>query len=256
MKPLEKVPMTKNKIKKKISFSRKDRQKEILMCVLFLLILWLFYKSVYALLLWPVIVFIYHRFYKKQVERQNIERLNLQFKDALVSITAALRAGHSIENAIRESLSEMTLMYGDSSLICTEFKKMVNKLSLGFPAEEVFLESANESKAEDIETFAEVFSIAKRTGGNMTEIIKKTSDDITAKADTKNEINVLIAAKRLEKNIMCLMPIAMILFIDFTAKDLLSPLYGNIKGVVIMSAALAIYAGAYVMAGKIIETQV
>jgi len=234
----------------------KDKLKELGMCLIFALVLYLFYRSLPAMLLLPIFAYVYHKYYKKQLIKQAKEKMNGQFRDALVSLAAALRAGYSVENGLKESYGEMSVMYGDNSPICLELKKVINSIALGLPAEDAFYEFAERSGTEDIATFADVFGIAKRTGGDLVEIIRKTSADISAKVDTKNEISVLVSAKKLEQNIMSLMPIAIILYIDFTSDGLLDPLYGNPVGIAIMTVCLGLYIFAYFLGRKIIEIEV
>lgn len=219
-------------------------------------ILYLFYNTVFVLLAFPAAFFICRKYIKKEAEKRKKDELNTQFKDMLISMTAAMRAGYSVENALKEALSEMEMTYGADSAICKELCIMINQLKVGSPAEEVFFDFAGRSTVEDIETFASVFKIAKRSGGDMVEIMRKTSADISAKVDTKNEIAVLISAKRLEQNIMMLMPAAIIVYMRLSSDGLLDPLYGNAAGILIMSACLGVYALAWYLGRKITDIEV
>ena len=233
-----------------------DRVKEVLTDLLFLLVLFLFFRSVYILLILPICVVFYHQYYKKELLRKYKERINSEFKDALAAIASSLRAGLSAENALSESYREMQVVYGADAPITRELQIMVNQITLGIPMENIFDEFAQRTKVDDIETFSSVFKIAKRTGGDMVEIIHRTAEDIAAKIDTKNEIQVLISSKKLEQNIMSLMPLLIILYIELTSGGMLAPLYGNLKGVVIMSICLISYVFAYFLSRKIMDIEV
>lgn len=235
---------------------RKEFLKEIGVYLFFVLIIFFFYRSWWAFLLLPPACILFHRYNKKIILQKNREMLSLQFKDALQSMTAALRAGYSIENSIRESRNEMASLYGSDSPIHTELNRIVHELSLGVNAETAFSDLSKRSGVEDISTFASVFQIAKRGGGDLVDIINKTSDDIAAKTDTKNEISVLISSKKLEQNIMTFMPLAMILYIGISSPSMLSPLYGNLPGILIMTGCLAVYAAAYFISKKIMNIEV
>ena len=234
----------------------KKYKRLIIAFFVFGIILYLFYRSLWAFLLLPPAMLIFQRIDKKDQERRRRDLLTRQFKDALVSFTAALRAGYSMENSVSECLREMEDVFGTGSPICMELTLMINELKLGIPIEEAFENMAARSGVEDIDTFASVFKIAKRSGGDMIGIIKKTSDDISAKVDTKNEISVLISAKKLEQNLMFLMPPGIILYMDLTSPALLDPLYGNFKGAAIMTVCLGIYIAAYLTANKITAIEV
>lgn len=247
----------KNGIKKKKGVgSSRDLLTEIGVILLLALILYLFYKSVFAFLLLIPGGIIYHRYHKKEMLKKYRQTLNRQFKDALLAIAGALRAGYSMENALAESLTEMNQMYGSQSPICQELKTMNVQLGLGISMEKVFIDFAERSGVADIETFSAVFGIAKRTGGDLVEIIQKTSSDIASKIDTANEIAVVVRSKRLERNIMVLMPPLIILYIDLSAGSILAPLYEGILGRIIMTVCLAAYIGAFFLSRRIMDIEV
>lgn len=233
-----------------------DKLKELLTDLLFLLILYLFFRSVYILLILPVCVIIYHQYNKKELIRKYKERINREFKDALAAIATALRAGLSAENALAESYKEMVIIYGNDAPICRELQIMVNQVSLGIPLENIFDAFAERTGVDDIETFSSVFKIAKRTGGDLVEILHRTAEDIAARIETQNEIQVLISSKKLEQKIMSLMPLLIILYVELTSGGMLTPLYGNIKGVIIMSLCLIVYIFAYFLSRKIMDIEV
>ena len=239
-----------------IEISAADWIREILMDLLFLLVLYLFFRSVYILFILPVCIFLFHKYYKKELIRKYKERMNREFKDALLSLSSALQAGFSAENALQESWKEMQIVYGEDAPITRELTVMVNQVSLGVPLEAIFEEFSERTRVEDIATFSSVFQIAKRTGGDMVAVIRKTADDIASKIDTKNEIRVLISSKKLEQNIMSVMPLSIILYLEVTSGSMLDPLYGNWKGVLIMCFCMCIYAFAYFLSRKIMDIEV
>ena len=234
----------------------KDRLFEAAVYVGFACILYLFFKSVFAFVLLIPFALFYHRFHRKECIRKYREELNSQFKDALLSVSAALRAGYSMENALVESASEMEAMYGRDALICVQLTRMKNELSVGMQLGSIFQSFAERSGSEDIETFAAVFAIATRSGGDLVEIIRKTASDIASKIDTQEEIAVVVRAKRLEQNIMTLMPPLIILYVDLTAGSMLDPLYQTLTGRIVMFVCLLIYAGACYLGQKITRIRV
>lgn len=240
----------------KIKLSLKDKIKEIITIGIFILVLYLFFHSLYVLIVLPVIIYFYHGYYKIQLLKQRKEKINLQFKDAIKALAAALRVGKSAENALRESLREMLVLYGPEAPISKELIVMTNQVSLGIPLEKVFEEFSDRNQIEDIDTFVSVFKIAKRTGGDLVEIINNTAESIADKIDTKNEISVVISSKKLEQKIMSVIPLGILLYIQLTSSDMLSPLYGNVKGFLIMFLCLLVYGAAYCLSLKIMNIEV
>lgn len=230
--------------------------KEALACFVVIAVLYLFYRSVFVLIALFAVYPICRGLLKKEEMRRLKNDLNVQFKDMLISLTAAMRAGYSVENALKEALKEMNIIYGPQAQISKELTIMVNQLKVGMPAEEVFDDFAKRSEIEDINTFSEVFKIAKRSGGDMAAIMNRTTSDISAKVDTRNEIAVLVSAKRLEQNIMLIMPSAIIIYMSLTSDGLLDPLYKNPAGILIMTICLGLYVLAAYLGRKITDIEV
>lgn len=216
----------------------------------------LFYDSWIAVgLFLPVILpwFVYQK--KRQQERLR-RLLGIQFRDAISSVLTNLRAGYSPENAFMEAEHDMELLYGKRSPICSELSKIKKGIKNNIPLEKLLLKLGNESRNPDIQDFAEVFAVAKRSGGNMTKIIQRTITVISQKMDVEKEIDVLISAKRTEARIMNMVPFFIIAYISLTSPGFFSPLYHNVFGIAVMSVCMVFYAGAYFLSERIVNINV
>jgi len=133
---------------------RKEYLKEIGVILVFALILFLFYRSLWAMpALIPAAV-IYHRFNRKRILMRSRSVLSAQFRDALVSLTSALRAGYSMENAIAEAVSDMKSVYGEKSGIFKGLNQVLNEIKLGIGTEKALSNFARRSGVESV-LFAE-----------------------------------------------------------------------------------------------------
>ena len=83
---------------------------------------YLFYKNVVIMLLATPVAFFLVRFQKKRWKEKRYWELNLQFKEGIQSISAALNAGYSIENAIYEAVNDLALLYEEDAYIIKEFQ--------------------------------------------------------------------------------------------------------------------------------------
>ena len=108
----------------------------------------------------------------------------------------------------------------------------------------------------DVAEFAQVFAVAKRSGGNMTQMIGDTAEVIGERLSVENEIDVLLASKKMEAKIMEVVPFFIILYIGITSPGFFDPLYHNMTGILIMTGALALYLFAYLLSEKIIRVEV
>jgi len=233
-----------------------EKLRTLLAAFVIAAVLYLFYRSLWALILLPPGFILYRRMRKNDLKQKRSDRLALEFRDMLESLIGLLRVGYSMENALQECLQEMLLMHGEQSPICQELKLMTSSLQVGFTIEQAFQEFALRSSVEDIETFAAVYSIAKKAGGDMVEILSRTSDNPAGRVQTRSEIAVLISSKKLEQNIMTLIPVGIILYMEVTSQGMLEPLYGNPLGVLIMTICLGIYLFSMWMGRRIIRIDV
>lgn len=217
---------------------------------------YLFYRSLIAFIILLPGILLFLKIIKKNLAAKKAYLLNLQFKDAILSISASLNTGYSIENSVKESYKEMLLLYGEESLICHELRNMIRQISINVQIEKVFEDFALRTGIEDIEIFASVLQIGKRGGGDLMSIIKNTATNISEKVDLKREINSLISSKKYEQSIMNLIPLFIIVYVDFTSPGLISKLYGNVFGIIVMTICLIFYIGAYLLSSKITKIQV
>lgn len=215
----------------------------------------LFYSNLGAILLGSY-GFIFVQNKKKQRIKERKWLLNLQFKDGLSSVSAALNAGYSVENAFHQAVMDLQLMYPTDTLIVQEFEGMVRQMKMNMTVEDVLMDFSNRCGVEDIANFAEVFVTAKRTGGDIVNIIRRTCKTIGDKVEVKREILTMITGKKFETSIMCLIPFGIVLYLKLFSPGFLEPIYGNTFGAVFMTIMLIIYFFVYKLANKIMNIEV
>lgn len=217
-------------------------------------ILFVFYRSIFICMLGGIpLVWLYMRRKKRQRIQERRFQLNLEFKDAVQSVSAALQAGYAIENSFREAANDMKMLYGEESLIVQEFTYIVTQLQMNRTVEEVLAEFGERSGVEDIAQFAGDVLVAKRTGGNLVEVIGATVHNISDKVEVKREIQTMITAKQLETRVMNVIPIGMILYMWIGSPGFLDPMYTTAMGRIIMSVGLLIYGVAFYIGEKIMN---
>ena len=217
---------------------------------------YLFYKSIWAAVVFLPIPVVYICWQRKRLAKERRKNLNFQFKDALNSMSVAVQAGYSVENAVSACVRDLRQLYDGNADILREFQYIDHQQHVSVPVEELFLDLGQRSNVEDIENFAEVFYVAKRTGGDMNQVIQKVARMLGDKIDVKKEIEATLAAKKSEQLIMSLMPAGIILYLRLTSPGFLDVLYGNPFGICAMTVCLGIYTGAYWMGRRIVDIEV
>ena len=217
---------------------------------------YLFYDFIPAGIVFFPYIFYHLKRGKNICERKRQEKLAVEFKDGMQAVVSSLTAGYSLENSFREALEELELLYGKKTLIYKGFSRIVYKLNLNISIEDAFNEFAKECRVEEINNFSEILSYAKRSGGNLIQIIKNTTDSISEKIDVKREISTIISAKQFEQNIMNYVPLGIILYMRLTSSEIFEKVYGNLIGIIFMTICLIIYFLARIIAEKIVDIKV
>ena len=238
-------------------FTRTENIRCFLQGILFISALgYLFYHTVFAVLLLSPLVMVFRRKKREQRMEERKWKINQEFKDGIISLSAALSSGYSAENAFEEAWKDLKLLYKEDALIMREFSYIINQIRMNITVEKALNEFAERTGVEDILNFAEIFSTAKRSGGDLIKVIRSTANAISDKVEVKREIITMVTAKKYEADIMKIIPLGIIFYLQFFSPGFLDPLYHNILGRMVMSILLVAYLCAYYLADKIVAIEV
>lgn len=225
------------------------------MIVLFLIGI-LFYENIFIALIVAALGLLFPKMQRKKLLEKRKEKLSVQFKEAIASLSSSLAAGRSIENSFKEVVNDLKLLYPDpNTYIIREFEIINRRIENGETIERAIEDFALRSDIEDIMNFSDVFITCKRTGGNLVEVIRRTADVISEKIDIQQEVQVMVAQKKFESRILSVMPIGMIALLKYSSGDYLAPLYKNL-GPVIMTFCLGLLGFSYWLSQRIMNIKV
>lgn len=204
-----------------------------------------FYRRMIAFLfLWiPALFFVMAERDRLAVKKR--EDVRQQFKEMLSLTAAGQRAGYAVENAFLSGYEDLVHLYGSQSSICRMLRRikagMENHIAIG----PLWKNMGEDCDIVEIREFAQVFSIAKESGGNMVAILESTASLIADKSETKKEIALIMSAKQLERRIMNLMPLCLIGYMNLTSPGYFDSLYRTTGGMLIMTGCLIFYIAVY-----------
>jgi len=158
---------------------------------------------------------------------------------------------------LREARNDLEIIYPDPETpINKEADIILRKVMLNETFDTALYDLAQRSGVEDIDSFAGVLATCRRTGGNLVEIVKNTTNILGDKMEIRNEIDVLLAQRRFEKKVMNAMPIALILVLSATANDYIEPVFTTFTGRIVMTAAIGLIAVSWFISEKIMNIDV
>ena len=192
----------------------------------------------------------------RQIIEKRKNQLTLQFKDMLSSLSSALSVGKSVETGIRDSLQDLRVIYPDPDTdILRELEYILRGLGMNNTIEEMFSQFAERAHLEDVDNFVDIFVTCKRTGGDLIEVMRSSSNTIGEKIEVKQEINTMISGKKYEFNFMMILPVILVEFLAVTSGDYMEPVFTEPAGIAAMTAAIGIFAVAYVVGSKIMKIE-
>ncbi len=232
---------------------------EIFILVLFfgfigVFVSWYFYLNVVVSLAFSIafqLLFIPYTREKKKKRKNDIidEFINLNHL-----LLAELQTGVSVSLAYERIYAEMKKSeILDFKYLEPEIKVWINKIHTGSDIGDIILEFANRSDEKSLIQFANMLDIASKRGGNILDIIVSTNTVLNDERQMHYDLEVLVTEKKLEQRVITVMPIFILMFLNYSAYDFIAPLYESIIGRITMTILLLVFTISYFWSKKITE---
>lgn len=212
-----------------------------------------FYRSVWALPPMSLVGWLYLRRCRRHRRRRRNRQLLIQFKECIQAVAASMRAGYAVENAFLESIADVRSMFGENCAMERELRQLRQGLANNVTLEVLLAEMGLRCGLEEMREFAEVFAIAKRNGGSIPAMVDAASSSISRRLAVEEEMETLLAARKLEQRVMNAMPFMIVWYVEASNPGYFDMLYGNVAGVALMTACMGIYLAAYALSERIFD---
>ncbi len=199
---------------------------------------WSWPKAVFVACLSAGLAFPAPRFYLRFRKRRRLERFNEQLEDALLSMSSALKAGFSINQAIEAVAAE------NRPPISIEFRLLIQEIRLGVPLEEALQNLCDRMRSDDFELVATAIITARQTGGELTTIFERLAAMIRERMRISGRLKALTAQGRLQSYIVGAMPFLLMFVLNYIAPDMMSVFFNSIAGIgMILGATVLVVIG-------------
>jgi tight adherence protein B len=136
------------------------------------------------------------------LKSRRLKSFTEQLGDCLITISNALRAGYSFQQAIEVISKEMEPPIGE------EFSLINHEVIMGVPLEEA-LENANKRiGSSDFELVVTAVLIQREVGGNLAQVLDNISYTITERIRMRREILALTSQGRMSAMVLLGLPFA------------------------------------------------
>ena len=148
----------------------------------------------------------------------------------------------------------MTSIYGEESDIVRELELICTGLNNNINIEVLLTDFAERSGLDDVMSFANVFEVCNRQGGDLKRVVNQTRDVISDKMEIEMEIDTMVAGNKNELNVMMVMPL---LIVGMMKGMGISSIGTNtLANIVIKVICIGIFVLAYVIGAKITDIKI
>ena len=222
-----------------------------------LMVSYLLYRNI----LFAVVIIPFARrikgFAEQSIIRTRRRKYMAEFKDFLFMASTSIGTGRSMKDAVAESIPSLKNIYGEKSILAGDLEKAYERMEKGGENDVSVLNDLSEASGiEDVHDFVTIYSICKSTGASLITALNKAAAVIMEKMSIDREIEELIKRKENEGLVIFAMPALIILFLNLTAPDYISPLYETIAGRIIMTIVAASNIGIYALIQRITNVEI
>ncbi|HJA80203.1 MAG TPA: hypothetical protein H9776_00280 [Candidatus Mediterraneibacter intestinipullorum] len=191
---------------------------------------------------------------KSIIEKRKSE-LNHQFRDMLEALTTSLGAGKNVNDSFLSVYEDLKIQYDSDAYILKELEVIISGIHNNVAVEEILEDLGKRSDNDDIWSFAKVFKISYRKGGNIKDIIRNTHSILSDKMEIAEDIETLVTSNRMEQNIMVVMPIALIGLIKMMSPEFAAN-FVSVTGLISTTISIVIFIIAYFIGKTILDIKI
>ena len=188
----------------------------------------------------------------KQIRDKNARTLNSQFRDFLEAFNTSIGAGKNVVDSFHAVYDDMRIQFEEDAFIVKELEVILSGMANNFDVEDLMEDLGNRSGNDDIVSFANVFRISYRKGGNLKDTINTTHSILSDKMEIKEEIETMVSASKMEQTVMMFMPIALIGIMKAMSPDFARN-FATPAGIASTTIAVGLFVVSYFVGRKILN---
>jgi tight adherence protein B len=156
--------------------------------------------------------------------RKRLRAFEDQLPDLLITIAAALKAGHSFKQGLQAVVDEGQPPASD------ELRRVLTETSLGRPMDEALAEMAERAGSANFEFAMTAVTIQRQVGGSLASLFDMVADTVRQRQQFARKIRSLTAMGRMSAYTLMGIPFFMAATITLINPSYMSPLYHTHTG--------------------------
>ncbi len=181
---------------------------------------------------------------------KRLNKFNDGLADSIDMMSRALRAGHSVASAIEVVAQQSPEPIG------SEFGKCAQQQRFGIPFRDVLEELSGRMPSQDLSFVVTAILVQKETGGDLTEILDRTTEVIRERVRIQGEVRTHTAQGRLTGWILSGLPVGLLAGITLTSPQYTHVLFYDPLGQKLLYAAGGLIATGSFVIRRIVDIKV
>lgn len=178
--------------------------------------------------------------------------LKIQFRDMLDSLATSLNSGKNIMDSFQSVAQDLQVQYDADADILHELNVILTGTYNNIPIESLIQDFGRRSDVDDIESFANVFEICYRQGGNLRDVINNTHLIISEKMEIEGEIKTMAANNSLQQKIMIVIPVFLVAVIKLMSPEFAAN-FATPAGIIATTIAIVLFVIAYFVGKSVLD---
>jgi tight adherence protein B len=179
--------------------------------------------------------------------RQRTKAFENQLPDLLITLAAALKAGHSFKQGLQTVVDE------GRPPASKELKRVLTEAQLGRPIDEALQEMAVRLGSNNFEFVITAVSIQRQVGGSLAGLIDMVADTVRQRQQFIRKVRGLTAMGRAGSYVLIGLPFVIAAAITLMNSDYMAPLYYSSAGHKLMLLCFSMMAVGSLMLKKIVS---
>lgn len=172
-----------------------------------------------------------------------------QLGDCLTTVSNALRAGYSFQQAMDVVAREM------EPPISTEFERVATDIAMGVSLEDALEQMNKRIGSADFDLVVTAVLIQREIGGNLAQILDTISYTINERIRMKREINALTAQGRFSSYVLVVLPFIVAIFCWIFNHDQMQLFITEESGRIAIVAAIVMEIIGYILIQRIVDIE-
>ena len=189
------------------------------------------------------------RFREGRAARARVAERDEQLVDAVASITAAIRAGRSVSQALSFCADETR------EPLQASLRELDRSLELGVPLDDAMKAWTVEVDTDDARLLAGVLTLHRRSGGDLPSVLDEVAGTLRERRAAVGEVRALTAQARLSGTILGVLPFGFFAFLWLTSRSEIEGAFRSPAGLAAITVGLVLEVLAFLWIRHLLEVR-